>query len=52
MVEADPDAGAPAAEALYSILLEVVGQYAGPEAVTRLRTSDPAMQLMILPTGS
>jgi hypothetical protein len=51
MVEADPDAGAPAAEALYSILLEVVGQYAGPEAVTRLRTTHPAMAVDDLAYG-
>jgi hypothetical protein len=49
MVEADPDA--PAAEALFNILLEVADQHAGPEAVTRLRTSHPAVAIDDLAHG-
>jgi hypothetical protein len=51
MVEADPDAGAPAAEALFDILLEVTDQHAGPQAVARLRTSHPAMAVDDLAHG-
>jgi hypothetical protein len=51
MVEADPDASAPAAEAVFDVLLEVAGERAGPEALTRLAAEPPALALDDLTHG-
>ena len=51
MVEADPVAGAPAAQALFEVLSEVAGDQAGPEALARLRAEPPALALDDLTHG-
>jgi hypothetical protein len=51
MVEADPDAAAPAAEGLFNVLLEVAGDRVGPEALTRLRAEPPALAVDDLAHG-
>jgi hypothetical protein len=51
MVEADPDASTPGAEALFNVVLEVASDRAGRDAFTRLSAEPPALAVDDLTHG-